>query len=490
MRHVGVGWVVVGIGLAVACGGSSSDVEGDGDGGASSSSSGASTSSGGSSGTSGSTSSSGGVDDGGADGGVPPACAPKCNEGDGCTVDGDCATGACSTLTKKCVVAASCKGAHGGGGVETCGSTATPESCCRSLVLPTTKTRRLDRYEITAGRVRAFVEAVPSVRAFAKAHAAANPASQLASVVSTYAGLVDVLPDSKNPQDPVPLPVHLGAFPLDPINALDGCFVGPDAYGHATYWQEPATLTQFGVSARKYARDVLDAKPMNCVMPLFLAAFCAWDGGELARTSDYREVWGTKTAQIGAQTVEIPWAAVLDVGEFNWRNGHGTTCPLPWPGCTNPQPLFFSSPAANHVPAVDDSPAIGEPGRFTKDVTAATSGAAGGWFDVAGNLMEAAWPNGALNLGATPVTDVCDVTAAAGAGETPCTRRGNNGVRRYQGSLPHIALVGYSFEGHARRSENYLGSASGDEALIAAADAKPVTFQYGKVGGRCARKAP
>jgi hypothetical protein len=47
--------------------------------------------------------------------------------------------------------------------------------------------------------------------------------------------------------------------------------------------------------------------------------------------------------------------------------------------------------------------------------------------------------------------------------------------------------VGYSFEGHARRSEAYLSSTTGNEALIGTGDLKPVSFQYGKVGGRCAR---
>lgn len=379
----------------------------------------------------------------------------------------------------------SCKGTLGTAGVTTCGSEAKPETCCRALPLPKTQKRSLDRYEITSGRVRAFVTAVPDIRAFAKAQAAANPQSQLGTVAAKFAGLLDVLPAAGDPA----LPVHLGAFTLDPINALDGCFVGPNAFGHATYWQEEAALSKFGVPARKYSREVLDAKPMNCVMPLMLATFCAWDGGELARTSDYREVWGTKTETIGTAKVEIPWAALLNVGEFNWRNGKGGACPIAWPGCKNPPEYFFRSPAANHNPSADDSPAIAEPGRFAKDVTAAMS-ANDGWFDVAGNLMEAAWPNAALDGGANEVTGVCDTTEKAGAGQQGCTRRNQTGVRRFAGALPQIALVGYSFEGHSRRSEDYLGSADGDEKRILPGDVKPVTFQYGKVGGRCARVIP
>ncbi len=433
-----------------------------------------------------------------------PCVAGECLEGATCALDADCKSGACSALTKKCVTAPSCKGALGAAGVETCGSGepgapgAVVESCCRSLPLPTRTTRRLDRYEITAGRLRAFVAALaaanggtPNVRAFAKAYAQANPTSQLGTVAAGYPGLLDVLPDSASPTAPLPLPVHLGAFPLDPMNALDGCYMEAGGFGHATYWQPVADVSPYGLEARKYARETLDAKPMNCVMPMMLATFCAWDGGELARTADFREVWGRNPVAVGTATVFVPWNAIQPVGDFNWRNGHGATCvPAGWPGCVNPQPYHYTFPAQGFVPADDDSPAIGAPGRFAKDVTKATSASGEGWLDVGGNLMEAAWPVGAVNPGANSIADVCDVSASPGPGDTACTRRGRNGVRRYAGALPHIALVGYSFEGHARRSEAYLASQDGAESRIVASDLKPITFQYGKVGGRCARPAP
>lgn len=433
--------------------------------------------------------------------------APKCGDGGGCALDTDCESAVCGA-SKTCVLARSCRGASGPAGVDTCGPGepgepgARAESCCRSLALPRRTTRRLDRYEITAGRLRAFIEAlaaegggVPNVRAFAKAQAAANPASQLGVVAASAPGLLDVLPDHAGTAPPVPLPVHLGAFPLDPMNALDGCFVGPGAFGHATYWQPPEDLAPLGIGypsaspdgVRKYPRSVLDAKPVNCVMPLMLAAFCAWDGGELARTEDYREVWGRRPHAVGAQTVFVPWSELQPIGKFNWRNGHGAACPLPWPGCVNPQPYHFVSPSAGFTPGDDDTPAIGAPGRFVDDITALTSANGEGWLDIGGNLMEAAWPIGAVSTGPSPIADVCDVSASPGPGETGCSRRGRAGVRRYAGALPHVALVGFSFEGHARRSEAFLASQTFDESLLVPADLKPVTFQYGKVGGRCAR---
>ena len=431
------------------------------------------------------------------------ATAPACSDGQGCAADGDCTSAACGAeLT--CVPSASCKGQAGAAGIATCGAGETGangavhESCCRSLPLPVTTTRSLDRYEITAGRLRAFVAAMgaggePNVRAFAHEYAGAHPGSQLASLATDFPGLLDVLPDHGSPSGALPLPVHLGAFPMDPINALDGCYVGNDAYGHGTYWQPPEDVAPYsvgidGTGVRVYGREILDEKPVNCVMPMFLATFCAWDGGELATTTDYHEIWGNHPFAVGALTVKVPWSSLLPIGDFNWRNGHGGACGnlAEWPGgCLNPQPSFYGYPADGN-PANDDSPAIGAPGRFVRDVTAITSASGEGWLDVGGSLMEAAWPNGAVDPGANPIKDVCDASASPAGGEVACSRSGG-GVRRYQGNLQFIALVGYSFEGHSRRSEAYLAAPADDPSLLKAGDLKPVSFQYGKVGGRCAR---
>jgi hypothetical protein len=432
--------------------------------------------------------------------------APPCNVGKVCAEDRDCATKVCGA-TKLCVLARSCGGTDGPAGIDTCGTGepgaagAVVESCCKSFPLPTTKTRRLDRYEITSGRVRTFVSAlaaanggVPNVRAFAKAEAQSKPTSQLGKIATSHPGLLDVLPEHNDPRGVLPIQPHLGAIPIDAINTLDGCFVGTNAYGHATYWQPPGDLAPFGVGygsppdgKRKLAREVIDAKPINCVMPLFLAAFCAWDGGELARTTDYREVWGRKGVTVGGATVFIPWTALLRVGRFNWRNGHGGNCPIAaWPGCVDNPPSFYQSPTGIDLSA-DDTPSIGAPGRFPDDVTAARSESGEAWYDVGGNMMEAAWPNTALDAGAQQINDVCDTSAGPTPGNT-CTRvDGRQGTRRFTGPLPNVALVGYSFEGHLRRSEAYLSSTTEDEGKLIPGDIKPVTFQYGKVGGRCAR---
>lgn len=440
--------------------------------------------------------------------------APPCALGLGCAADKDCTTSICGA-TKKCVSAPSCRGSNGTSGIETCGTgdPGTPgavvESCCKSLTLPTTTTRALDKYEITAGRFREFIEALaaanggdPDIRTYAKTYAAANPSSELGKIATKYPGLLDILPSTKDPNAPLPLAVHLGAFPLDPMNQLDGCFVGPGSYGHATYWQEPSALKPFGVGypsdspdgVRKYPREVLDTKPLNCVMPLVMAAFCNWDGGELARTTDYREIFGQQSTDIGnGNVVFYAWDHLLKVGEFNWRNGNGEQgCAPPslvagWPNCQNPQPSFFTSPIPSVALADDETPYISAPGRFPLDVTKARSKSGEGWYDIGGDMLEAAWPNTDVDPGPVHITDVCDTTTTTG-GPT-CTRSatGQSGVKRFSGELPQIALIGYSFEGHQRRSEAYLSSADGNESRLIPNDLHPATFQYGKLGGRCAR---
>lgn len=477
--------------LFAACGGGDDDTtpnDGNDGGGASSSGSSGTSSSSGSSGASSSSSSSSGSSGTPEDGGIP----------DG----GDAGPDPFANLPP------SCRATKGKGpGIDTCGAgEAATDACCTSLTLPKTATRTLDKYEITAGRMRAFVDAVPDVRKFAVQYAKDHPASQLGKVAASFpaaGGLgsyLDTLPNHTGAADALDEAVFLGAFPVDAINVVDGCYVTPGGYGAATFWQPPANLAPYEIGAakdgvRKFGKDVLDKKSLNCVSALMLATFCAWDGGELARTSDFREVWGIQKVTLpgaGGATVFVPWNDVLPWGDFNWRNGHDGACPAGWPKCAPGATVFYSFPSPNAKPQDDDSPEIGAPGRFPKDVTKAVSPDGSGWFDVGGNLMELAWPNTAL----VPTTkDFCDTSAGAGAGTTKCDRDQSAadkrpGTLRYKGDTPGIALVGYSFEVHARRSEKYLSAATDDETNIAAGDIKPAHFQYGKIGGRCARTKP
>ncbi len=441
------------------------------------------------------------IDCGGPDAVADPAV--RCENTQACMTGTDCKSAACSPKTSTCVAGTSCSSsaAQSVAGIETCGvgETGAPgaagESCCASLPLPVTTTRRLDKYEITAGRIRRFVEAVTAtygsanVRDWAKAFAAANPGSQLEYIDTNYPGLFDILPATATPAARLSLVTALGLFAIDPMNTLDGCYVANGAEGHSTYYWDAAARGVFRLPARVHSQATLDEKPINCTMSLMYMAFCAWDGGELARMEDYREVWGSNPQPVGATNVYVPWATLLDLGQFNWRNGQhgGFNCVAGWPGCVAVQPIFYRFPTlnANNTPinlANDSTPLLSAPGRFALDVTQATSANGEGWYDIGGLSLETGWVDNPPTNPSGAITDFCDTSASPGPGETACMRGDNPGVLRFAGALPHLPLVGYSWEGHARYNENYLAARTANPNSW-----KPVTWQYGKGGGRCAR---
>jgi hypothetical protein len=260
------------------------------------------------------------------------ANAPKCVEGKGCNVDSDCDV-ACS-YAKKCVGAPSCSPHLGG---DTCGkgevgeTGAQHESCCRSLPVPgftdaahPGKKVYLDKYEITAGRVRAFIEKLaaqnggkPDVKGWIQKHRPAlwDPAWE-AFLPSDTEGetmtinrrlLGDPRPEDEGYTGPpgpgviLPPPTdqvrHMGTnyqFGSEIYVDLHGnnCGTYPGSYGFPTYYYPPDILNRDGQLPRASgvdasgkpipAKDLLDVKSMNCITNAMLAAFCEWDGGQLA----------------------------------------------------------------------------------------------------------------------------------------------------------------------------------------------------------------
>ena len=258
--------------------------------------------------------------------------APKCAEGMGCLVDSDCDV-ACS-YAKKCIIIPSCAGHLGG---DTCGigevgePGAMHESCCRSLPVSgytdpahPGKQVYLDKYEITAGRIRTFVEKLaaanggnPDVKTWIAQHRPQiwDTAWDTFLPTDTEGGtatigrrlLGDPRPgDAVPPYDPGPgviLPPatdqvrHMGTnyqFGSEIYVDLHGnnCATYPGSFGFPTYWYPANILARDGQVARIDgltaggapipAKDYLDVKAMNCITNAMLAAFCAWDGGQLA----------------------------------------------------------------------------------------------------------------------------------------------------------------------------------------------------------------
>jgi hypothetical protein len=452
-------------------------------------------------------------------GGGAPTNAPRCVFDKTCAADTDCANGGCSLGGGKKCAPRSCAttetaGIASCGALETGQAGAAHDSCCKSLVLPTRTTKRLDKYEITAGRFRTFLtNAGPNIRAFVTTYVAANPTSQLAQLVSVGP---NVFPGGANVSTVYPdadrfnahsLTAHM-ELDIDNYSGIRGCYNGYNPgvaaqgdYAANTYWMDATHEADFAIPPRTTPRSVSDEKPLNCAMPAMLAAFCAWDGGELATLADYHDAWVSPSPPAA---LVFPWGSTdLKRPNYNWCNGTylngGFRCqcdntnhtndpggaPLFGPGPNNigPSPndkcpaggfttlsgagVFYEFPAGTDR-SRDNEPLIAAPGRMTADATVLKSGGES-WFDLLANLAEYTGDFKASTQ------DWCDFSVTPNAGDPQCTRNLHAGSGTRYTNIPVSGIIGRTWEGH----QYEYGSPNGF----------PVTFQYGKFGGRCVRPA-
>ncbi len=386
------GFVACALGAAIACGGSdTTGVSGGGDdGGASSGASGSSSSSG----ASGSSSSSG---DPGADGGhgMLPA-------GAACTSDAECASGGCD-YTKHCALGRSCTQHNGG---DTCGPMGS-ENCCTTLDVPKPGADyKLDKYNITAGRFRTFIEKTKgNVRGYVQANrpswfeTAWDP--WLPNVMddgerTTIA--IGVFPTGKG-QDGVYQqlgPVHYGAKEM---GGNEGC--NTSQTGNARTYRLPDDVNTYFGDAQQYTQDILDQKPQQCTTFFMFAAFCIWDGGRLAsfdelgyawnkgQPANYTYPWGNTPVPGGENNV-YPYDPM---GKFGAVAPPGSD-----PTVANYKYNFWmpmNMQCIGNDPAkCDYSVFIAPPGRFPK------GNGPFGHADLAGNVYDVALP-----MTGTPGTD-------------------------------------------------------------------------------------
>ncbi len=355
--------------------------------------------------------------------------APKCGEGRNCLVDSDC-VGFCS-YDHACVNGPSCK-VHFGG--DTCGAGEVGaagvkhETCCKTIEVKgfsdgayAGKSVYLDKYEITAGRIRAFIAAVgPNVKGWMQANkpvvwndswSAFLPTSNDGDLVTINRLLLgDPRHDGQTPEQAGPgviLPpatdqvVSLGVnhqFGGQVYADMHGnnCGTFNGSFGFPTYWYPAATMAKNGEVPRSSAQELLDVKSMNCITNAMLAAFCAWDGGQLA------------TAQVLDYVVSSPVRDETVSGCGTQYDNHGdllgnilgTTvqsggkCPdvllinatfdagdnLPVPGSSLNKHIYMYPDVG---PGTSDKVwQIAAPGRIAADNV-------DGWMDLAGNLSEA-----------------------------------------------------------------------------------------------------
>lgn len=428
-------------------------------------------------------------------GGGAPTNADRCKDGktdatsQKCDVDGDCESGFCS-FTKHCVTARSCKGTVGNAtaGITTCGrfestnAAKEHESCCRSLPLPTTTTVRLDKYEVTAGRIRQFVESIPqyNIRQWVKTEIQNNTPTGQRLASDIPASMRDWLPASANPGDPLNLVQQLGGSVMDSRTPSDvqGCYNDDTAYGHNTYWWDAATLKAHFTNshpAREYTKAQYDEKSINCSPYWLYAAFCAWDGGRMPTVAEVTEAWGAKTYPWNSNTYSFP---VDPQGSYEETANY-----------YNNNSFFYGFPAFGT--AKETAGYIAAPGRFIKDKTFLTSANGESWMDLGANMMEMTktvgdngvpsyppYAPGAKQGAPAPAEPrvFCDFSLG-GTGGNGCP----NGST-YRGAITdYVPWVGGSWEGH------YAFSATAEPYFAKVSYNFTAQTQYGKTGVRCAR---
>jgi formylglycine-generating enzyme required for sulfatase activity len=210
-----------------------------------------------------------------------------------CATDSDCASGGCD-YKRHCVPVRSCTRNAGG---DTCGPSGN-ESCCTTIaVAGPNGSYNLDKYNITAGRFRAFIESTKGdVRGYVQAHRPAwfEPVwdAWLPNKMDdgTVVDANDGLYAPGEGQDGVYQqlgPDHYGA---KEAGGNEGCATGQ--VGNARTYRLPDDVNQrLFNDVQQYSQDLLDQKPQQCTTFFMFAAFCAWDGGRLPTLAELDFAW-------------------------------------------------------------------------------------------------------------------------------------------------------------------------------------------------------
>jgi hypothetical protein len=392
--------------------------------------------------------------------------APKCAEGKNCLVDTDCSV-VCN-YANKCISVPSCKPHLGG---DTCGKGevgerhAQHESCCRSLEVHgytdpahPGKTVFLDKYEITAGRVRSFIEQLsaanggqPDVKGWISQNRPLiwNPDWEVFLPSGLEGGKLTIrrrllgdpriedgvlpfgpgviLPPATDQERNMGTNYQFGSTIYVDLHG-NNCGTFPGSWGFPTYYYPPEILSLDGQLPRADsitppipAKDLLDVKSMNCITNAMLTAFCAWDGGQLATDEvlDYVTATPPSLGSISGCGVQIDSHSGLLANSLDGTIQTGGRCaPVALvnatfdAGDTLPVP---GSPLNQHnygypdtgAPPHDKSWEIAAPGRGSMaagpgdqvDVVRVQAGDEP-WMDLHGNLNEAALDmNGATFTG-------------------------------------------------------------------------------------------
>ena len=216
-----------------------------------------------------------------------------------------------------------------GDGIDTCGP-AHNQSCAAKIAVKISdqKTILLGKYDVTAGRFRAFVAATGSdPKAWIASHTPSWWNGPWRAALAAKTGVGNFWPDvggyGYDWSSWLPASSSDVSYVLGPWNfgiaagdmalagtggytgeatgakpAVDWSMYGPGNegcavadFGARTYWQPNGTTGD----DNQYPQSTLDRKALNCVSFYMLAAFCAWDGGRLPTTAELDAAWGAET---------------------------------------------------------------------------------------------------------------------------------------------------------------------------------------------------
>jgi hypothetical protein len=264
---------------------------------------------------------------------------PKCGAGKVCTAHVDCASDGCS-YDNRCASRRTCTRLPGG---YTCGPNeggGRQEDCCDTAAVGP---YRISKYQITAGRMRTFVERLGgNVRAWA----AGLPAAQWNQAWTPE----------------LPANIDEANVQLGPYYDKRACDSGYHT-GH-TYW------TPNPLDARQdFPKDVNDTKALNCTPWWLTAAMCVWDGGHMVTSAELR------AAYTNNNTTAYPWGAI---GAYN-TTGQVPHAVQHYSYATPSPPAGARTDAAGYL---DIAFYIAPPGRRM------TGYSATGVADLVGNLLE------------------------------------------------------------------------------------------------------
>jgi hypothetical protein len=179
---------------------------------------------------------------------------------------------------------------------------------------------------------------------------------------------------------------YAASHALNCINS--GTSAANGSYGYSTYWFDKATEAAYSSSpnGKYFSKDDLDQKALNCSPNALYAAFCAWDGGQLATADVLDNISGNTVSPIydagGNQTGKFAVAHSTCTGPA----GANTIISYPDGGsvpCSN----VYYYPNDNGNDYYDGSSRIAPPGRVIGDQMSKAP-ADEPWMDLLGNLHE------------------------------------------------------------------------------------------------------